>query len=1152
MLIEACMPNTLNILFLEDTLEDAEIAVATLEEAGYKCKWDRVETRVDFLQRLASADYDLVISDYKLPSFDGLTAVKLFVEHGFDIPFLLISGSLGEEAAIESLKAGAADFVLKDKLFRLPFVVDRALKAAYEHRLIRGAEEKIRLQAAALESAANAIVITNAEGSITWVNPAFSYLTGFSANEVIGQNPRIFKSGMHHDRFYQAMWDTLIAGNMWQGELVNRRKDGTTYVEEQTITPVINGAGRVTNFIAIKHDVSERNRAEITLRDSEEKFRQLAESVSDVFYITSPDMSEMLYVSPAYGQIWGRSTESLYANPGEWSDAILPEERDGVIATFLQLASKNSVTSEFRIKRPDGQLRWIQSSGFAVRDSSGEMIRITGTARDITERKEAEKAIAESEEKYRDLVENAIDIIYTHDLKGNYTSVNQAVETITGYTCEEALRTNMADILAPEYVETAKKMIAEKLAGKAVTAYELEILAKNGNRVTVDVNTRIIYDNGVPVGVQGIARDVTDRKRAERDLQFRNLILLTQQEATIDGILVVGEDGKIVSHNRRFVEMFAIPSELLKTGSDAPVLDFVTDIMADPKAFKERVQYLYEHTMETGRDEILLKNGSILDRYSAPMIGPDGRSYGRVWYFRDITEQKAANNALRESNEKFRQLADNINDVFWIRSPDLKEIYYVSPAFEAIWGRPIETAYTNPGQWADFIFPEDSGRVKKAYAQLMSDADSIDLEYRIVREDGSVRWVRARGFQVRDDDGLLIRLAGIVSDITAQKELEEQFRQAQKMEAIGVLAGGVAHDFNNLLTAINGYSDLTLRRMDESNPFRRNIEEIKHAGERAASLTEQLLAFSRKKVLQPTVHNLNPLIETLEKMLHRLIRENIELRTILDPDLGNIRADYGQMEQVIVNLVVNARDAMPDGGRLTIDTQSIYLDKDYVSQHMSVSPGPFVKLSVTDTGHGMDEMTQRRVFDPFFTTKNLGQGTGLGLSMVFGIIKQSGGDIVVSSAVGRGTTFKIYLPCVDEDVPESDGVGENVENISGTETILLLEDEAAVRNLASEVLRSHGYVVLEAASGTEALSICKTYAKPIHLVLSDVIMPKMSGPEAIVRIRELHPAIKVLFMSGYTDDAVSEGGNSVSEAGFIEKPFAPDGLALKVREVLGA
>jgi signal transduction histidine kinase/CheY-like chemotaxis protein len=387
----------------------------------------------------------------------------------------------------------------------------------------------------------------------------------------------------------------------------------------------------------------------------------------------------------------------------------------------------------------------------------------------------------------------------------------------------------------------------------------------------------------------------------------------------------------------------------------------------------------------------------------------------------------------------------------------------------------------------------------------------------------------------------------------AEKEketLENQFRQAQKMEAIGQLTGGIAHDFNNLLTVINGYSEMLLQTLPAGDLQRDNAEQIKQAGERAAALTRQLLAFSRKQMLEPKVLDLNAVVTNIEKMLTRTIGEDITLATTLTPGLGCVKADSGQIEQVVLNMAVNARDAMPQGGKLTIETANVELDETFARKHVVVQPGRYVMLAVSDTGCGMDAETQRRIFEPFFTTKGQGKGTGLGLATVYGIVKQSGGSIWVYSEVGKGTTFKVYLPRVEEK-PDTVLPGTvRAAPLKGTETILLVEDDAPLRKLTLSLLRQGGYHVLVASDREEALQLCGQYEGPIHLMLTDVVMPGISGPEAAQRLASTRPDMKVLFMSGYTDDTIVSHGILIEGVTFLQKPFTADALARKVREVL--
>jgi signal transduction histidine kinase len=401
-----------------------------------------------------------------------------------------------------------------------------------------------------------------------------------------------------------------------------------------------------------------------------------------------------------------------------------------------------------------------------------------------------------------------------------------------------------------------------------------------------------------------------------------------------------------------------------------------------------------------------------------------------------------------------------------------------------------------------------------------------------------------------EDDGRFAGILCLAQDITEKVAMEERFRQAQKLEAIGSLAGGVAHDFNNLLTIINGYADLVQATLPADSPTAELVREISQAGDRATGLTRQLLAFSRKQVLEPKVLQLNAVVAETTKMLQRLIGEDVDLHTSLDPGLDRVKADPGQIEQILINLAVNARDAMPRGGKLTIQTANVELDETYVESRSDVRPGRHALLSVSDTGSGMDETVKSRIFEPFFTTKEAGSGTGLGLATVFGIVKQSGGHIAVYSEPGLGTSFKIYLPVVDELASSTTAPTEQAALVQGVETILLAEDEPALRALTRHVLQLHGYKVLEAENGTAALRAAEGYDGPIHLLVTDVVMPAMSGRQLAEALVVLRPEMRVLYLSGYTDDAVVRHGVLHAETAFLQKPFTPSGLAHKVRKVL--
>ena len=501
--------------------------------------------------------------------------------------------------------------------------------------------------------------------------------------------------------------------------------------------------------------------------------------------------------------------------------------------------------------------------------------------------------------------------------------------------------------------------------------------------------------------------------------------------------------------------------------------------------------------------------------------------------------------------------------IYW--SEDLERIHGLAPGE---FGGTLDS-------FLNQIYSDDRELVQRSLARTLDEGSEHDIEYRIVWPNNEVHWVEGRGAVIRNRKGKPVQMIGLCMDVSARKHaegllqdahgelerrveertaerkhLEAQLLQSQKLEAVGQLAGGIAHDFNNLLTAIMGYSQLSLLRLPPDDRLRPNLEEIKKASDRAATLTRQLLAFSRKQVMQPKILDLNSVIVDLERMLRRMIAEDIEMRTMLQEKLGNVRADPGQIEQVIMNLAVNARDAMPFGGKLTIETANVYLDETYAQQHLAVVPGAYVMLAVSDTGMGMDAETQQHIFEPFFTTKEVGKGTGLGLSTVYGIVKQSEGYIWVYSEPGEGTTVKIYLPRVEEGAAEYKRPVALTDLPKGNETILLVEDDEMVRRLAREVLKTSGYQVLEAASGGAARQICEQNKEVIHLLLTDVVMPEMSGREVVNRLLPLHPEMHVLYMSGYAENAIVHHGVLDEGISFIQKPFSPQALALKVREVL--
>ncbi|MCK4894484.1 MAG: response regulator, partial [Calditrichia bacterium] len=553
------------------------------------------------------------------------------------------------------------------------------------------------------------------------------------------------------------------------------------------------------------------------------------------------------------------------------------------------------------------------------------------------------------------------------------------------------------------------------------------------------------------------------------------------------------------------------------------------------------LEEVFENAVLTrqGEERIIAWNNSLIRDESGDIIGT--LSSGQ-----DITGRIVTERELRKSEEKYRSFFEDDLTADYITTPEGR-LLFCNPAYLDIFGFPTLEEALNYNIQDLYHSSKDRN---KLLTELRKKKRLKNYEMQLQKVDGSPLFVTANVIGKFDEQDNLIEIKGYLFDVTQHKKTEEQFWLAQKMEAIGRLAGGVAHDFNNLLSVINGYSDLAMHRLSKNHMLQKDLSMIFQAGKKAEALTRQLLAFSRRQVMQPRIIDLNILIDDLEKMLKRLIEEDIQLITQKDPDLGAVKADPTQIEQVLLNLAVNSRDAMPQGGKLIIETSNVLLSSDLVHERVTMAAGPYVLIVVTDTGVGMDEQTMANIFEPFFTTKEKGKGTGLGLSTVYGIIKQSGGYIWVYSEPGKGTTFKIYLPQVIEEVEDIVIQRSPPETLKGKETILLVEDDQGVRDVSEMILREFGYQVLKAENGEEALQVIEKNGKEIQLMITDLVMPGMSGKELTDRLSGLENGFKVLYLSGYTDEAIVHHGILDKGINFLAKPFGTEELLRKVREIL--
>ncbi len=760
------------------------------------------------------------------------------------------------------------------------------------------------------------------------------------------------------------------------------------------------------------------------------------------------------------------------------------------------------------------------------------------------EQKQTKKALDESEEFHRVILTNISDAVFITNNEGQFVYVGPNVDYIFGYSKEEVWNFGTIDKLLGSNLYT----ISELEQQNEIRNIEREIIDKNGDSHFVLINVKqVSILDGTNLFT---CRDVTERKIVLDALKESEQRLIEAQRIAQLGHWEWHIQTGHLYWSDEIYRIFGLNHQIYQPTYDS----FLKKIHPEDRemvqqavnsALAEQHRYSIDHRiiLSTGEIRIVHEEGkTIFDENSIAV-----RMIGTI---QDITEFKNTERQVNILTNTVEQTADDVVIT------DVKgNILYINPSFEKMTGYTKEEVI---GQNPRIL---KSGKHDKEFYDILwttiTAGDTFQDVFINKKKNGELYYIEKTISPLKDPQGNITHFVATGKNITERvkaeqekAELEGQLRQSQKMEAIGRLAGGIAHDFNNLLTVINGYSDILLNQTPPNSPMKKHLENIAGAGERASTLVRQLLAFSRKQIIQPRPVNINQIVEDMEKILRRLIGEDIEFAASYDHDLGEILADPGQIEQVIMNIVVNARDAMPNGGSLTLETTTMVLSEEMSWRHMALNPGKYACLSISDTGCGMDKTTQSLIFEPFFTTKEEGKGTGLGLATVYGIVKQAGGDIYVYSELDKGTIFKIYFP-FHSPVHSGELSNSGPEIISnGTETILVVEDEDSVRALACNVLKVRGYTVLEAASGEEALQIASRYNKHIHLAVTDVVMPQMSGREFVDRLLEIKPDVNVLYMSGYTDEIIAPHGVLSDETHFLEKPFTPAKLAAKVREVL--
>ena len=901
-------------------------------------------------------------------------------------------------------------------------------------------------------------------------------------------------------------------------------------------------------FATIFFDVTEHKLLERIVTEREEQYRLTLECADIGVWVSNPATGSFT-VSPTTCRLYGLPEATTWSR-GMALRVLHPEDVAQVLADVdAALADPKVFESEHRTVWPDGSVHWLSSHGRALTDTHTGARRLFGVVEDVTEEKRVEQELRQSEEKFRKaFVLSPAAILITDIESGRLMDVNDAFTRVTGYRREEVVGLTTEELRF--YQDPLQKFaFDERIRSEGgVRNQEFQFRKRNGAVGTAIGSADLIDFDGRRCLIAS-AVDISERMYVEETLK-QTVATLTETEhryrqlfASISDALYVyeigsdGMPGKYLEVNEVACRMLGYSrAELLRLGPRDTVaperVPFIPEFMRRLVTEKS-LRWESVHLTKDGRRIPVENESRRFDLDGVPTI---------ISSVRDIRKRKDAEEERLRLVTAIEQTGESIVVT------DLDgNVQYCNPAFERI------TGYRKSEVLGQSTRVLKSGKhPPEFYAELWKTISSGEVWYGHLtnrKKDGTLFEEDATISAIRDAVGRISGYVAVKRDVTERLQLERQLAQAQKLESIGRLAGGVAHDFNNLLTVINGYGDFVLSSLQPEDPIYAHVQEIRKAGERAAALTQQLLAFSRKQTVEYKPLSLNAIVRDAEMMLDRLIGEDIQLVSDLDPLVGLVRAESNQMHQVVMNLVVNARDAMPDGGRLEINTTHVEFDAHEAAVH-DVTPGPYICLSVADTGHGMDEETMRNVFEPFFTTKELGTGTGLGLSTVYGIVRQNGGWIDVSSEVGRGSCFKIYLPRIEggEAVPDDDPPSGPAG--VATETLLLVEDQEEVRNFTKTVLKMLGYHVLEAADGDEALGVAEAYKGTIHLLLTDVILPGMNGKELAEHLRAVRHNLKVLFTSGYTADVIAVRGGLRQGTAYLPKPFTADALAEKIRAVM--
>jgi len=1027
---------------------------------------------------------------------------------------------------------------------------DRTLAA----EATRKSEERHRT---ILRAAMDGFWLVNLEGQLLEVNDAYCRMSGYSEPELLAMGVSDL-SALESREQAAAHIASIMERGQDRFETRHRRKDGSIIDIEVSAQYQIFEGGRIIVFL---RDITERKQAELALLQEQELYEDLVNTLPAGAYRlrvknrgnwqteTWRAMAEKLYsldfASDRFCAILGIGHDTIAADPGIVSDLIHPDDKEDFNERNAKaMTDLNTFIWEGRIIR-NQQTRWVHFESLP-RVTDPQTVLWTGIVYDITELKQAVK----EREQFFKFFQTSADLMCLADPNGCFMKTNPSFTETLGYLEAELASKPIIEFIHPDDKQATLDEITLQLQTGFTRNFANRYICKDGSIKWLSWRVNYSKDDGIAYAT---ARDITDNKKAEEALRESEEWMTLAIQAGNMGLFDLNVQTGEATVNPEYELMLGYdPAELhvpvakwlerMHPDDQEPVADVYQAYVRG-----ELPHYKVEFRQRTrdGDWKWILSYGRIMERDA------EGNPKRMLGVHVDINERKRAEEALRESENRLRFALEGSNDGLW--DVQMKTgTTYLSPRGCEILGYRPEEACEVSSVWADLVHPEDLPLTNMRLREHIEGMTAIfEVEQRLRTKSGDWKWVLARGKVVsRDENGVPLRMTGTHTDLTEQKKLQDQLTHAHKMESVGRLAGGVAHDFNNMLSVIIGHTELARKREPDPLQLREHLEQIQKAAEHSADIVRQLLAFARKQTVSPKVFDLNNTVDSMIKMLRRLIGEEIDLVWQPEESLCPVKMDPAQINQILANLCVNARDSITGVGRISIETCSKTFDAAFCAGHTGFVPGEYILLTVSDNGYGMDKETLSKVFEPFFTTKEVGQGSGLGLAMVYGIVKQNDGFIDVYSEPGQGTCFNIYLPRYlgKEEKSRSENPVGPAER--GQETVLMVEDEPAILDLGRQLLEMQGYRVLAAATPGEAIRLAEEHIGEIHLLLTDVVMPEMNGRELAKKLLSLYPGLKRLFMSGYTADVIAHHGVLDEEVHFIQKPFSLDALAAKVRDAL--